>query len=119
MGTLLAVVALREAHAELHGSSARGFLYEHLADELGQAIDRGALRAGDRLPSVRRLAQERSVSVSTVLEAYMQLENAGLIEVRPKSGHFVRRRVAVTAEPRAPRACSTPSKVTVSDAYTK
>jgi len=96
-----------------------GFLYEHLADELGQAIDRGALRAGDRLPSVRRLAQERSVSVSTVLEAYLQLENAGLIEVRPKSGHFVRRRAAATAEPRTPRACQKPSRVTVSDAYTK
>jgi DNA-binding transcriptional MocR family regulator len=95
------------------------FLYEHLADELGQAIDRGALRAGDRLPSVRRLAQERAVSVSTVIEAYVQLENAGLIEVRPKSGHFVRRRPPPTAEPRTPRACQTPSKVTVSDAYTK
>lgn len=98
-----------------------GFLYEHLADELGEAIDRGALRAGDRLPSVRRLAQERSVSVATVLEAYLRLENAGLIEVRPKSGHFVRRRGALaspTAEPRAPRACSTPSRITVSDAYT-
>lgn len=96
-----------------------GFLYEHLADELGQAIDRGALRAGDRLPSVRRLAQERSVSVSTVLEAYLQLENAGLIEVRPKSGHFVRRRSPLTAEPRTPRVCQRPSRVTVSDAYTK
>ena len=78
-------------------ATSSGFLYEHLADELGQAIDRGALRAGDRLPSVRRLAQERSVSVSTVLEAYLQLENAGLIEVRPKSGHFVRRRSPLTA----------------------
>ncbi|TMQ05891.1 MAG: PLP-dependent aminotransferase family protein [Deltaproteobacteria bacterium] len=96
-----------------------GFLYEHLAAELGQAIDRGALRAGDRLPSVRRFAQERSVSVATVLEAYMRLENAGLIEVRPKSGHFVRRRSALIAEPRRPRSCSTPSRVTVSDAYTK
>ncbi|MEJ7599318.1 MAG: PLP-dependent aminotransferase family protein [Kofleriaceae bacterium] len=96
-----------------------GFLYEHLADELGQAIDRGALRSGDRLPSVRRLAQERSVSVATVLEAYLRLENAGLIEVRPKSGHFVRRRTRLTPEPRAPRSCTTPSKVTVSDAYTK
>ena len=96
-----------------------GFLYEHLADELGKAIDRGALRAGDRLPSVRRLAQERSVSVATVLEAYLRLENAGLIEVRPKSGHFVRRRTTVTAEPRTPRTCTTPSRVTVSDAYTK
>lgn len=96
-----------------------GYLYEHLADELGQAIDRGALRAGDRLPSVRRLAHERSVSVATVLEAYLRLENAGLIEVRPKSGHFVRRRTPVTAEPRAPRPCTTPSRVTVSDAYTE
>jgi DNA-binding transcriptional MocR family regulator len=96
-----------------------GFLYEHLADELVHAIDRGALRAGDRLPSVRRLAQERSVSVSTVLEAYLQLENAGLIEVRPKSGHFVRRRPAPTAEPRTPRPCARPSRVTVTDAYTK
>src|SRR5207248_2511171 len=96
-----------------------GFLYEHLADELGSAIDRGALRGGDRLPSVRRLARERSVSVSTVLEAYLRLENAGLIEVRPKSGHFVRRRGALTPEPRTPRTCTTPSRVTVSDAYTK
>jgi DNA-binding transcriptional MocR family regulator len=98
---------------------ATSFLYEHLADELGKAIDRGALRAGDRLPSVRRLAQERSVSVSTVLEAYLQLENAGLIEVRPKSGHFVRRRGVLVAEPRPPRVCAKPSRVTVSDAFTE
>lgn len=96
-----------------------GYLYEHLAEELGQAIDRGALRAGDRLPSVRRLAQERSVSVATVLEAYLRLENAGLIEVRPKSGHFVRRRRALTAEPRTPRKCGAPTRVTVNDAYLK
>jgi DNA-binding transcriptional MocR family regulator len=96
-----------------------GFLYEHLADELGRAIDRGALRAGDRLPSVRRLAEERSCSVSTVVEAYVRLENAGLIEVRPKSGHFVRRRGPVVPEPRSPRPCVKPSRVTVSDVYTK
>ena len=96
-----------------------GFLYEGLADELGRAIDSGTLRAGDRLPSVRRLAEERSVSVSTVIEAYMRLENAGLIEVRPKSGHFVRRRADPTAEPRPPRPCQRPSRVTVVDVYTK
>jgi DNA-binding transcriptional MocR family regulator len=96
-----------------------GFLYENLADELGRAIDRGALRAGDRLPSVRRLAEERSCSVSTVVEAYVRLESAGLIEVRPKSGHFVRRRHAQTDEPRAPRACAKPSRVATTDTYMK
>ncbi len=100
-------------------ATSSGFLYEHLAEELGRAIDRGALRAGDRLPSVRRLAQERSVSVATVLEAYLRLENAGLIEVRPKSGHFVRRRAQPTPEPRPPRVCTTPSRVTVGGAYTE
>jgi len=120
------LVALRLRQYTFHvvttatsASSSEGFLYEHLAAELGQAIDRGSLRAGDRLPSVRRLAQERSVSVSTVLEAYLQLENAGLIEVRPKSGHFVRRRSPLTPEPRSPRVSQTPQKITVGDAYTK
>ncbi|MCA1826439.1 MAG: PLP-dependent aminotransferase family protein [Myxococcales bacterium] len=96
-----------------------GYLYEQLANELGEAIARGALRAGDRLPSVRRFAEEREVSVSTVLEAYLQLENAGLIEVRPKSGHFVRRRPAPITEPRAARACQEPAKVAIGDAFTE
>lgn len=95
------------------------YLYERLAGELGEAIARGALRAGDRLPSVRRLAEEREVSVSTVLEAYLQLENAGLIEVRPKSGHFVRRRPMLITEPRPARACQAPSRVSIGDAYTE
>ncbi len=95
------------------------FLYEQLADELLRAIDRGALRPGDRLPSVRRLAGKRGVSVATVLQAYLRLENRGAIEVRPKAGHFVRRRSAAAAEPRAPRTCSTPARVSVSDAVAR
>src|SRR3569623_877769 len=96
------------------GSAMEGFLYESLASELGQAIERGSLRAGDRLPSVRRLAEERSCSVSTVLEAYLRLENAGLIEVRPKSGHFVRRRALVGGvEPGAARGGARLSKGSV------
>src|SRR5688500_985282 len=95
------------------------FLYEQLAGELGQAIDRGALRPGDKLPSVRRLAEERGVGVATVLQAYLRLENMGLIEVRPRSGHFVRKRTEVVAEPRPPRSCATPQRVSVSDAVAR
>ena len=91
------------------------FLYEQLASDLGQAIERGALRAGERLPSVRKLAADRAVSVATVIQAYLVLENAGLIEVRPKSGHFVRRRSDGVAEPRAPRKSHAPARVSVSD----
>lgn len=96
-------------------SAASDFLYEQLATELGQAIERGALRPGERLPSVRRLAEDRAISVATVLQAYLRLENAGLIEVRPKSGHFVRRRTDGVAEPRAARKTSQPARVSVCD----
>ena len=91
------------------------FLYEQLAAELGEAIERGILRPGERLPSVRRLAEDRAVSIATVLQAYLVLENAGLIEVRPKSGHFVRRRTEGLAEPRPPRCSAQPARVSVSD----
>jgi DNA-binding transcriptional MocR family regulator len=96
-------------------TAAGDFLYEQLAAELGHAIERGSLRPGERLPSVRRLAEDRAVSVATVLQAYLRLENAGLIDVRPKSGHFVRRRTEGVGEPRAPRKTSQPARVSVSD----
>lgn len=65
--------------------------YEKLASELEGMIAGGALRHGDRLPSVRRLSQERRLSVSTVVQALRQLENRGMVEARPQSGYFVRR----------------------------
>ncbi|MFO0747500.1 MAG: PLP-dependent aminotransferase family protein [Myxococcota bacterium] len=95
------------------------FLYEQLAGELGRAIERGALRQGERLPSVRRLAEDRAVSIATVVQAYLQLENAGLVEVRPKAGHFVRRRMAEVAEPRAPRKANLPARVSISDSVAR
>lgn len=77
--------------------------YEKLAAELEGMMADGALRHGDRLPSVRRLSQERRLSVSTVVQALRQLETRGLVEARPQSGYFVRRPGPARAEP-TPRA---------------
>src|SRR5262245_57138183 len=91
-------------------------LYEDVATHVASLIERGALRAGDRLPSVRRFARERDVSIATVLAAYRQLENRELIETRPKSGHFVRARSLLAAPRRSPKPIApAPAKVTVSD----
>ena len=68
----------------------KDFLYELLATELTGLIGSGTFRPGDRLPSVRRLSAQRKISVSTVLQAYMLLEDRGLIEARPQSGYYVR-----------------------------
>jgi len=87
-------------------------LYERVATKIATLIDRGTLRRGDRLPSVRRCSAQERVSVATVLQAYLTLEGQGLIEVRPKSGHYVRvRPPPQLSEPRAPRAASGPAKV--------
>ncbi|TGG91694.1 PLP-dependent aminotransferase family protein [Natronospirillum operosum] len=64
-------------------------LYEGLAERVQQQIQQGLFQPGERLPSVRKLAERESVSVSTVLAAYERLERLRLIEARPKSGYFV------------------------------
>ena len=81
-------------------------LYHQLADQIQELIRAGTLRAGDRVPSVRRLSHQQGVSVSTVLQAYQRLEDSGVIEARPQSGYYVRRHPAVVKEP----AASTPPR---------
>src|ERR1700733_6309231 len=65
-------------------------LYVQIAETLVQQVAAGALRPGDRVPSLRQLSQQRSVSVSTALQAYLWLENRGYLEARPQSGFYVR-----------------------------
>src|SRR5574343_1942919 len=88
--------------------------YEKLAGELAGMIAGGVLGHGDRLPSVRRLARERRLSVSTVVQALRQLEDRGLVEARPQSGFFVRRSPAGHAEPLARPTPEAPMPVDIS-----
>lgn len=64
-------------------------LYEQLAEQIAELIERGTYRPGQRLPSVRQMSRRQDVSISTVLQAYLMLENRGLIEARPQSGYYV------------------------------
>jgi DNA-binding transcriptional MocR family regulator len=72
--------------------SAQINLYEHLADELGALIADRVFAPGDRLPSIRHLAQQKRLSISTVLQALRLLEDRGLVDVRPQAGFYVRQR---------------------------
>jgi len=65
-------------------------LYEQVANRLQEQIANGILKPGDRLPSIRKLKQQLSVSFSTVTEAYRLLEDRGLIAARPQSGYYVK-----------------------------
>ena len=66
------------------------FLYEQIASNITEMIRHGTYRTGERIPSVRQMSRQQDVSISTVLQAYLVLENRGLIEARPQSGYYVR-----------------------------
>jgi DNA-binding transcriptional MocR family regulator len=91
----------------------RPLLFEQVAARMREAIHAGILAPGDRLPSVRELSQQERVSISTVLQAYQQLEAWDLVQAKPQSGHYVRLlRREVPREPpvsRPPSAACEPS----------
>jgi DNA-binding transcriptional MocR family regulator len=65
-------------------------LYRRLANHYLSAMKAGTLVVGDRMPSVRKLMQLHTVSLSTALQMCRQLETEGWLEARPRSGYFVR-----------------------------
>ncbi|MHA3772568.1 aminotransferase-like domain-containing protein [Verrucomicrobiota bacterium sgz303538] len=94
--------------------SSSAALYEQVADRIEKLIRSGTLRAGERIPSVRRASEQHGVSVTTTVQAYLELENRGLIEARPKSGFFVRSLLHPRAqEPRPSKPASAVTAVTV------
>lgn len=77
--------------------------YERLASTLRTQIAQGTLRAGERLPSVRQLAQGHGVSAATAVQTYLQLEREGVVVARPRSGYFVRAATPPVPAARPPR----------------
>ncbi len=65
-------------------------LYQAIADALGEDLRAGRLAGGDRLPTVRALAEGLSVTVGTVHRAYALAEKRGLISRQVGRGCFVR-----------------------------
>lgn len=61
-------------------------LFLQLADQVRSAAARGELRPGERLPAARELADSLDISLHTVLHAYQQLRDEGLIELRRGRG---------------------------------
>jgi DNA-binding transcriptional MocR family regulator len=85
-----------------------------VADKLEKLICAGTLRSGERIPSVRRTCAQHGVSLTTAVQAYLLLENRGLIEARPKSGFFVRSQFRnLVQEPQPTRPGHLASPVTV------
>ena len=64
-------------------------VYLQLIAQVRHAIDVGALKPGEQLPAIRKVAEDLVINPNTVARAYRDLEQAGVIELRQGAGAFV------------------------------
>ena len=58
-------------------------------EQIRAQVASGTFAAGTKLPTVRALAEQLGLAPNTVARAYRELETAGVIETRGRSGSFV------------------------------
>ena len=63
-------------------------IYEQIKNGLKRLMVSGAVKKGDKLPSVRALATELAINPNTIQKAYTELENEGYIYSVPGRGSF-------------------------------
>ncbi|XOV79979.1 MAG: PLP-dependent aminotransferase family protein [Aestuariibacter sp.] len=69
---------------------AEDFLYQQVIELIHKNRKEGAIRPGDKLPSLRKLSQQLNISVPTVKQAYIELERQGIVSARPQSGYYLK-----------------------------
>jgi GntR family transcriptional repressor for pyruvate dehydrogenase complex len=62
-------------------------LYQRIVEQVEDAVARGQLKPGERLPSERELVTQFGASRSTVREALRVLESNGIVRSRPGDPH--------------------------------
>jgi len=77
--------------------------YEQIRAQLEAMVASGTLEAGDRLPSIRQLAHDLGLATGTVARAYAELESAGLVVSRRRTGTVVADGVAASPSERRRR----------------
>ncbi len=86
------------------------FRYRQVEKQIMALISAEAIRPGDKLPSLRRLSRQLTVSISTVSQAYLELEKKGVIASRERSGFFLApRALQIPAPPSRPRPALIPT----------
>lgn len=63
-------------------------IYEQIKDGLRKLIVTGAIKADDKIPSVRALATQLAINPNTIQRAYNDLESEGYIYSVPGKGSF-------------------------------
>ncbi len=64
-------------------------IYIQLRDQMLRAIGSGALKPGDKMPTMRQVAVALRIDLNTVRHAYDALARTGAITIQPARGTFV------------------------------
>ncbi len=64
-------------------------IYVQIMDQVREQVERGELKQGDQLPTVRQLATDLRVNFNTVARAYRLLDEAGLISTQHGRGTYI------------------------------
>ncbi len=73
-------------------------IYVQLRNQIVKGIGKGELTAGEKLPTVRQLAQDANVNTMTVNKTYQILKNEGYIKIDRRSGAYVSPNIDMTHE---------------------
>lgn len=64
-------------------------IYLQLVNRIKEAVARGILEPGDRMPTVRALASHLTTNPNTIAKAYQRLEQEGVIITMGSRGSFI------------------------------
>ncbi|WP_438306976.1 GntR family transcriptional regulator (plasmid) [Streptomyces sp. HUAS TT11] len=68
--------------------------YVQIVEQTERALRMGTLQVGDKLPTAKEVVARTAINPNTVLRAYRDMEQAGLVELRRGLGTFVTRSLA-------------------------
>ena len=64
-------------------------IYQQLRNQIVVGIAEGKLKAGEKLPTIRALADESGINMMTVSKAYQMLNNEGYIVTDRRKGTLI------------------------------
>ena len=70
-------------------ASTETFKYDQVSRYINELIEKGDLKPGDKVPSLRKLSKQLGVSIATITQSYVNLEDQGVLSAKPQSGFYV------------------------------
>jgi GntR family transcriptional regulator len=91
--------------------------YLQVIQQVKRRVATGLLQPGERLPSVREVAEQLRVNPNTIAKAFSELEREGIVETRRGSGTFVADAGTTLSRAERRRLVREACERTVTDAY--